>query len=575
MGSWVSRCLAAVAMCWCVTMLAPQLGRAAATASSGWQVDATHAGYLYGAGVVPPLTQAWSDDLGWSSPTMAISAGDVFVPAAGAPDPDGFPTLDLDAIGLATGAIGWSRQIAEVDSVPAFVNTDDGHVFTAVGDSGGDSAAVAVSAYDQVSGALQWTVTLPGDAWVPTPPITHDGVLYVDAEGRGGTVYALNETDGSLLWVNGPLKIGNSLVLAGGTLVIAGSCGHSYGLDPQTGGIVWADDFNCDGGGTLMSSFDGTRVWGEDAEGGEGAASGFVYAPATGDVLGRFTGYAPAFGYGEGVQQTLESVNGPATLQAIDPDTQAVRWSFVEPSGSQAALGTTPLLADGSVFAEGSQGQVWALSPCTGAITWQGQVDAIPQTILDSPVPGLAAGDGYLVVPTADGLAAFKGSGSPVAPAPDCAGGAGSPAATTPTVPTAPPTTSTPPATAPTSPATTLSQSAAPQSAPASRGASPAVTAEANARLIVRVMHSSCRAPSPRSGATCSLALAVSRPAAVTAAVMAGRRIVARGHALARSGRAVVVLRLARGLRAGDRRVVLSLRDATGRVTRRTVSARF
>jgi hypothetical protein len=83
--------------------------------------------------------------------------------------------------------------------------------------------------------------------------------------------------------------------------------------------------------------------------------------------------------------------------------------------------GSAPLLADGSVFAEGPEGQVWALDPCTGTVQGQSQV-AAPAEMVYQPLKSLAAGDGYLVVPTENGLTAFKGSGTPAA-VPDCATG--------------------------------------------------------------------------------------------------------------------------------------------------------
>ena len=100
-------------------------------------------------------------------------------------------------------------------------------------------------------------------------------------------------------------------------------------------------------------------------------------------------------------------------VQAIDPTSLAVRWTFQEPGASKPAVGSTPLLADGYVFAEGSQGDVWALDPCSGTVAWQTQVSPFPQSAQWAPLPSLAAGDGYLVVPTADGLAAFQGKRQP------------------------------------------------------------------------------------------------------------------------------------------------------------------
>jgi outer membrane protein assembly factor BamB len=302
------------------------------------------------------------------------------------------------------------------------VTVDAGKVFTAVEyiDYATSSGGIALSAFDEQSGAVLWNEMLPGNTWDPTPPVTSDGTLYLDGEGQGGTVYAVRESDGTLLWQTGELLAGNSVVLAGGTLVISGGCGLAFGLDPATGRVTWTHYEGCDGGGLLMSSFDGTSVWGEQDYGGEGSATGRVFDPSTGAVGKRFTGYAPAFGYGEALQTTLTPSATATSIQAIDPGSLTMRWSFAEPSSEKNAVGSTPLLADGYVFAVGREGQVWALSPCTGTVAWQSQVTALTLDSGWEPLPSLAAGEGYLVVPTGDGIAAFKGSGYPAGPPPNC-----------------------------------------------------------------------------------------------------------------------------------------------------------
>jgi hypothetical protein len=174
-----------------------------------------------------------------------------------------------------------------------------------------------------------------------------------------------------------------------------------------------------------MASFDGKHVWGDEPsdEGG-----GRLFDPATGNVVRRFLGYAPSFGYGEAVQAVPGDGYGDLKVRAFDPDTMQVKWTFDEADGSEPVngtyppLGTTPLLADGYVFAEGSMGQLWALDPASGAVVWHDDLaERIPFPGYD-PLPGLAAGDGYLVASTVSRLTAFKGSSKPSSPPPDTSG---------------------------------------------------------------------------------------------------------------------------------------------------------
>jgi hypothetical protein len=548
----------------------------AATESTNWQVDSTHAGFVYGAGVVPPLAQAWSDDLGRWETSSVIDDGHVFAVAGAGQGPYG-PAQALDSIDLDTGAISWSQPIDTNRWDTTYVTVDAGKVFTANAYSNYDQSTsyVVMSAFDEGSGTLLWSTRLPGNVWSPTAPVVSNGRIYVDAEGQGGAVYALRESDGAIVWDTGPLLVGNSLVLANGTLVIAGECELSYGLDPATGRILWNDYDNCDGGGTLMSSFDGAQVWGEDSRGGQGSDTGYVYNPGTGAVTKRFTGYAPAFGYGEAVQTTLSADGYSTALQAIDPASLAVRWSFAEPSGTEQAEGSMPLLADGYVFAEGSQGQVWALSPCTGDVVWQSQVSPFPNSISWEPLPGLAAGDGYLVVPTANGLTAFKGHGVPTSPAPNCqsTGDGAAPDPPASTTPTPAPSPTPPPAdTTPQPPVTTSVTSAKTPSTPVP---APSRTQQTPSTLkLVRTHCVRARGPHDSTIARCQVAVEASQ-GVLTARLMQGKHRVASGRVSVVRGRAHLTMTVMRPRGHGAYVLVLSLNEHGRAIARQTQRIRL
>jgi hypothetical protein len=378
-----------------------------ATESSTFQVDPAHDGYVYGAGAMPPLTKAWSLDLGWGDDYVAIDDGHVF---AFSNTPAGHP--EINAIDLATGQTTWSASVDDTQPSDLEVTVDGGRVFTAAPYVNSQSEAeILLSAFNETTGALLWKDIISSQP-DPTPLIAHDGTLYFTGDGFGADVYAIDEADGKPVWTNGDLDVGNPVTLARNVLVIPTACGLTYALSTTNGDSDWTDDNDCDGGGTFMSSFnDVSQVWADSV--------GDVYNFATGHVIKHFSGYAPAFGYGEAVQafQTSSSALG---IRALDPSTGATSWTFDEPGGTSDPLGSQPLLADGYAFAEGSKGTVWALNPCTGAVVWQGATGTPSQYFGYDPLPSLAAGDGYLVAITDDGIVAFKGSGTPTRKAPVC-----------------------------------------------------------------------------------------------------------------------------------------------------------
>jgi hypothetical protein len=384
------------------------------------------------------------------------------------------------------------------------------------------------------------------------PPIAHDGVLYVDAEGFGGAAYAIDDLTGAQLWST-PLFVGNAPVWANGTVVIAGQCELSYGLEPSNGTILWQDSNGCDGGGTLMASFDGARVWSDFSNG----YNGVFYDPSNGAISGSFSGFSPAFGYGEAVQESDGDTRQPTILRALDPTTMSILWTFNEPTNAAPPdVGSEPLLADGSVFAEGPEGQVWAFAPCTGQVAWHGQVDPPPQSGWFEPLNSLAAGDGYLVVPSLHGLTAFKGSGTPSS-VPDCTGA--------PTGPTAG------------NGGTGNTQSAGSSGAPAPPTQGPAVAPASTTTTakrpsvpgqVLRLTRIRCHHHANRSASTtCPLWVRTGATGRLLVRLFSGKRILATSaQSRGRSGSSEVELHLAAGKHRRSLHLVLTLLGSTGKL---------
>jgi outer membrane protein assembly factor BamB len=380
--------------------------------SSTFQVGSGHMGYLYGAGVVPPLTRSWSINLGWSNQYEAIDAGRVF--AFARPATRG-SSAELDAISLSTGKVVWSQSVNDTSPVYLDLAVSQGEVFAAVDgvDQATDTTEIFLYAFNESTGAQIWKEPLRDESF-PSVLTPAAGTLYLDGDGLGSVFYAINETSGAIRW-QVHVNTGNPVTVVGSTVVSSTPCG-AWGLSASTGSILWADTPSCDAGGTLESSYDGAgHVWGDNPVGG---GLGQILAVSTGQILGHFPGWAPAFGYGEAVQVALTS-GGVPEVRAFYPGTQTTLWTLPE-STSSSAPGSLPLLADGYVFAESPQGTVLGLAPCTGSVAWQGSAGSPAPSGSYDPLLGLAAGNGYLVVPIQGGLAAFRGSGNPSGPPPVC-----------------------------------------------------------------------------------------------------------------------------------------------------------
>src|SRR5436309_10183342 len=131
----------------------------AAIESSTFQVDPGHSGYVYGAGVVPPLSRAWSLNLNWGNQYVAVAGGRAF---AFSDTGDAADDVNVEAIDLGTGKVVWNRTVGSRISA-AYLTVDNGVVVTAV--DGRDppdsaSAAIVLAAFDASTGAPLWTKAL-------------------------------------------------------------------------------------------------------------------------------------------------------------------------------------------------------------------------------------------------------------------------------------------------------------------------------------------------------------------------------------------------------------------------------
>ena len=93
------------------------------------------------------------------------------------------------------------------------------------------------------------------------------------------------------------------------------------------------------------------------------------------------------------------------TLQSITISSQQVNWSFT----GDGTLSTPPIAVNDTLFIGAGSGNVYAVNASTGTQVWSAAAGGeIARGGGYASYPGLAAANGYLVVPVGTGLTAWK-----------------------------------------------------------------------------------------------------------------------------------------------------------------------
>ena len=360
-----------------------------------YQIDPAHDGsQAFGAPAASTLTEQWKVTLGGTGGSLAgandvsypvIAGGRVFVTVEGS-DTYGTHLYALDA---STGATDWSVGLAGTYGFSALAY--DGQVIFALNYDG------LLTAFSASTGTELWATQMP-DQWAFTaPPTAYDGVVYVSGAGYGGYVYAVSEADGVVQW-EGTVQNGDksSPAVDDSGVYVSYACQQDYRFS-LSGNLVWHHTTSCEGGGGSTAVLDGSNVYARGAH-----DAPVILSQSAGATLGTFASQtAPAFDSNS--MYTID--NG--YLVAVDPSGSPDRWTF-----GDGTLVTAPVVAGGAVFVGSTTGTVYAVSATTGQQIWTGMAGSVivgPDEQNADVLVGLAVGDGLLVVPAGNALAAFSG----------------------------------------------------------------------------------------------------------------------------------------------------------------------
>lgn len=364
------------------------------TQAVAYQIDYAHSGgaTVGSGGPTFPPQASWSTTLNGLISYPLIAGGEVFVTTN--TDSSGTSSTSLYALDESTGNVLWGPIAIAGGYGWSGLAYDHGTVFVV-------NTPGVLSTFNAATGAPGWSEQLPDQTSFSAPPTAVNGVVYVGGAGIGGTLIAVDETDGSILWTatveNGDTS---SPTVSPDGVFVAYPC-QVYKFDPLIGTTLWHYNGPCEGDGGVTSAYANGELFVRTLD--EPAPPGEIFDAETGNQLGPFSATAiPAFSATTGF-----FLNG-GTLSAVDQTTQSTLWTFTGDGG----LVSAPIVIDTVVVIGSSSGTVYALDAATGNVIWSGSAGAAinPPNEGDvvAPLTGLGAGDGYLVVPAGHVLSGWQ-----------------------------------------------------------------------------------------------------------------------------------------------------------------------
>lgn len=362
-----------------------------------YQLDAGHDGDLTAAGnaLTTPLTAAWASpvSLGSAYSYPLIVNGMVYVTVR---QPSGIGTA-LYALSQASGATMWHVSLAGTTNWSGLAY-DAGQVYTVNGSG-------ILSAYDAITGTLKWSDQLTGSTSFTSAPTAYDGIVYTsgsDAD-HNGTLYAISETGGALVWSNYAGSGDQSSPAVDATNVYVTYAGaQDYAFNRQTGDEVWETPGTASGAGGSTPVVSGNDLFARDSLSGNSILSvsdgSTVSSPFAADA-------APAVGGGSAYE-----VSNGALTQIGSSGVGTTGWTFT----GDNQLDTAPLVVGNLVIEGSSAGSLYAIDSTTGLSSWSttlaNAIVAPSESTSTQPLTGLAAGEGTVIVPDGSKLYAYQGA---------------------------------------------------------------------------------------------------------------------------------------------------------------------
>ncbi len=352
-----------------------------------YQVDPQHTGAQPADVLALPLCLRWQTTFPGAVSYPLLADGRVFVtvatPAQGGPS--------LYAVDAHTGATLWGPMALGGAYQWANAAYDAGRVFV-VNSSG------QLQAFDASTGAAIWSQSLPGQYLFSSPPTAFEGTIFVGGAGSGGTLYAIDEVSGSVVWT-APVENGDdsSPAVSKDGVFVSYACNQAYGFNPVSGAELWHFSGPCEGGGGKTPVLFGGSLYTRDRSNGD-----LILSSASGTESETYAS-TPTAAFSA---QQMFRLNG-GTLSANSLASGALTWTF----SGDGSIQTAPLVVGSNVVVGSGTGELFVVDATTGqlvsSVDTGSPIAAPDEQNVSQPLTGLAEADGVLVVPAGPSLTAY------------------------------------------------------------------------------------------------------------------------------------------------------------------------
>jgi outer membrane protein assembly factor BamB len=275
-------------------------------------------------------------------------------------------------VDMQTGTIIWTYQLE-----PKLKDSIEGRPVLAGNEVYFGTYKFYVYALNASDGSLLWHSKIPENQFYGAMPTIADGVIYVGGT-ISGTVYALKATDGTLLWhARVPLppnafdqyvQVGD-VAVAKGTLYVSGIPNTSPDEPPATGVYSYLYALNARDGDSLWSiPAPGEQLFSEPE-----ILDGVLYLSSH-NIKHK------------GLVDTQDS-----SLYAYNPDNGTLLWRF---QVKEFAVTSQPTIANGVIYFGTASGSVYALDAAHGTLLWSTSLAGVAET--DFPSTQIENGVLYL-----------------------------------------------------------------------------------------------------------------------------------------------------------------------------------
>ena len=357
--------------------------------ATAYRMTESHDGVLITSnGINYPATSAptWTADFGAPVSYPLIADGMVFVATA---NPDNSYGNRLYGLNAETGSTVWGPVAIPGTYFGSGLTYENGRVFILMFDG-------AIRAFNASNGAALWSTQLPG-YWYMASPNAYGGIVFVT--GNGG-LSALDEASGAILWTVGSAGTTgwvSPAVSSEGVYTQDGSSCYAGAYDPVFGTTLWQTRSPCNNTWGYTPVIKNGTFFGRT-----GSSLNLFDA-----VTGRFTGQlgsarAPA------VTDTAVIALNAGTLSATRSSDLVQTWTFT----GDGNLVTAPVVVNNTVFVGSGSGTVYGLDVGTGSQIWMGlsplPISADSENGGPMPPSGPAAGENLLIFTARNSLIAWQ-----------------------------------------------------------------------------------------------------------------------------------------------------------------------